>query len=44
MSLRIYHAHNVRFNVLDTKDHYHQNEDEFIETNMNEIEMILKLS
>ncbi len=43
-SLRTYHAHNVRFDVLDIKDHYHQNEDKFIEANMNEIEMILKLS
>jgi hypothetical protein len=43
-SLRIYHAHNVRFDVLDTKNHCHQDEDEFIEANMNEIEMILKFS
>ncbi len=43
-SLRIYHAHNVRFKILDTEDHCHQNENEFIETNMNEIQMILKLS
>jgi hypothetical protein len=43
-SLRIYHAHSVRFDVLNTEDHCHQNEDEFIEANMNEIEMILKLS
>ncbi len=42
--LRIYHAHNVRFDVLDTEDHCHQNEDKFIKANMNEIEMILKLS
>jgi hypothetical protein len=44
MSLRTYHAHNVRFDVLNTENHYHQNEDEFIEANMNEIEMIIKLS
>jgi hypothetical protein len=43
-SLRIYHAHSVRFNVLNTENHCHQNEDEFIKTNMNEIEMILKFS
>jgi hypothetical protein len=43
-SLRTYHAHSVRFDVLDTENHYHQNEDEFIEANMNEIEMILELS
>ncbi len=43
-SLRTYHAHSVRFDVLDTKNHCHQNEDEFIEANMNEIEIILKLS
>jgi Ni2+-binding GTPase involved in maturation of urease and hydrogenase len=43
-SLRIYHAHSMRFDVLNTENHCHQNEDEFIETNMNEIEMILKLS
>ncbi len=43
-SLRIYHAHNMRFDVLNTKNHCHQNKDEFIEANMNEIEMILKLS
>ncbi len=43
-SLRTYHAHSVRFDVLDTEDHCHQDEDEFIEANMNEIEMILKLS
>ncbi len=43
-SLRIYHAHNVRFDVVNTKDHCHQNENEFIKTNMNEIEMILRLS
>jgi hypothetical protein len=42
-SLRIYHAHNVRFDVVDTENHCHQNENEFIEANMNEIEMILKL-
>jgi Ni2+-binding GTPase involved in maturation of urease and hydrogenase len=42
-SLRIYHAHNVRFNVVDTENHCHQKEDEFIKTNMNEIKMILKL-
>ncbi len=23
MSLRIYHAHNVRFNIVDTEDHCH---------------------
>jgi hypothetical protein len=43
-SLRTYHAHNVRFDVLNTEDHCSQNENEFIETNMNEIEMILELS
>ncbi len=42
-SLRIYHAHNVRFEILNTENHCHQNENKFIETNMNEIEMILKL-
>ncbi len=43
-SLQTYHVHNVRFDVLDTKDHCHQDEDEFIKANMNEIEMILELS
>jgi surface polysaccharide O-acyltransferase-like enzyme len=43
-SFCIYHAHNVRFDVLNTKNHYHQNEDKFIKANMNEIEMILEFS
>ncbi len=43
-SLRTYHAHSVRFDVLNTEDHYYHDEDEFIEANMNEIEMILELS
>jgi hypothetical protein len=43
-SLRTYHAHNVRFEVSDSDDFCHENKDEFIEANMNEIEMILKFS
>ncbi len=43
-SLRTYHAHNVRFKVLDTENHCYQDEDEFIEANMNEMKMILRLS
>jgi hypothetical protein len=43
-SLRTYHAHNVRFEVSNFDDYYHENKNEFIETNMNEIEMILKFS
>jgi hypothetical protein len=43
-SLRTYHAHNVRFEVSNFDDFCHENKNEFIEANMNEIEMILKLS
>jgi hypothetical protein len=43
-SLRTYHAHNVRFEISDSDDHIHNDKDEFIEINMNEIEMIFKLS
>jgi hypothetical protein len=43
-SLRMYHTHNVRFEISNTKEHCHENEDEFIEANMNKIEMILELS
>jgi hypothetical protein len=43
-SLRTYHAHSVRFEISDSDDHIHKNKDEFIEIDMNEIEMILELS
>jgi hypothetical protein len=43
-SLRMYHAHNVRFEISNSDDHIHNDKDEFIEINMNEIEMILELS
>ncbi len=43
-SLRTYHAHSVRFEVSDSDDFCHEEKDEFIEANMNEIEMILRLS
>jgi hypothetical protein len=43
-SLRTYHAHNVRFEVSDFDDFCHEDKNEFIEANMKEIEMILKLS
>jgi hypothetical protein len=43
-SLRTYHAHNVRFEVSDFDDFCHENKNEFIKTNINEIEMILRLS
>jgi hypothetical protein len=43
-SLRTYHTHSVRFEISDSDDHVHNDKDEFIEINMNEIEMILKLS
>jgi hypothetical protein len=43
-SLRTYHAHSLRFEVSDFDDHCHKNKDEFIEADMNEIEMILEFS
>jgi hypothetical protein len=41
-SLRTYHTHNVRFEISDFDDHIHNNKNEFIKTDMNEIEMILE--
>ncbi len=43
-SLRTYHAHSVRFEISDFDDFCHENKNKFIETNMNEIEMILRFS
>jgi hypothetical protein len=43
-SLRTYHTHSVRFEVSDSDDFCHEEKNEFIEANMNEIEMILRLS
>jgi hypothetical protein len=43
-SLRTYHTHNVRFEISNFDDHIHNDKNEFIEINMNEIEMILELS
>jgi hypothetical protein len=43
-SLRTYHTHNVRFEISDSDDHIHKNKNEFIEVDINEIEMILELS
>jgi hypothetical protein len=43
-SLRTYHAHNVRFEISDFDDHIHNDKNEFIEIDMNEIEMILEFS
>jgi hypothetical protein len=43
-SLCTYHTHSVRFEVSDFDDFCHENKNEFIEIDMNEIEMILKLS
>jgi hypothetical protein len=43
-SLRTYYAHSVRFEISDSDDHIHNDKDEFIEVDMNEIEMILELS
>jgi hypothetical protein len=43
-SLRMYHAHNVRFEISNFDDHVHNDKDEFIEINMNEIEMIFEFS
>ncbi len=42
--LRTYYTHNMRFEISDFDDHNHKNKNEFIEIDMNEIEMILKLS
>jgi hypothetical protein len=39
-SLRTYHAHNVRFEISNFDDFCHEDKNEFIEINMNEIEMI----
>ncbi len=41
-SLRTYHAHNVRFEISNFDDHVHNDKNEFIEIDMNEIEMILE--
>jgi hypothetical protein len=43
-SLRTYHAHSVRFEISDFDDHIHNDKNEFIEVDMNEIEMILEFS
>jgi hypothetical protein len=43
-SLRTYYAHSVRFEISDSDDHIHNDKNEFIEADMNEIEMILELS
>jgi hypothetical protein len=43
-SLRTYHAHSLRFEISNFDDHCHKNKNEFIEVDMNEIEMILELS
>jgi hypothetical protein len=43
-SLRTYHAHNVRFEISDFDDHIHKSKNEFIEIDMNEIEMIFEFS
>jgi hypothetical protein len=43
-TLRTYHAHNVRFEVSNFDDFCHEEKNEFIEADMNEIEMILKFS
>jgi hypothetical protein len=43
-SLRTYHAHSVRFKISDFDDHIHNDKDEFIEVDMNEIEMIFEFS
>ncbi len=44
MSLRIYYAHNVRFEISNFDNFYHEDKNEFIKINMNEIEMILRFS
>jgi hypothetical protein len=41
-SLRTYHAHSVRFEISNSDDHIHKSKNEFIEVDMNEIEMILE--
>jgi hypothetical protein len=43
-SLRTYHTHSVRFEVSNFDDHIYNDKNEFIEIDMNEIEMILELS
>jgi hypothetical protein len=43
-SLRTYYAHSVRFEISDSDDHIHNDKDEFIKIDMNEIEMILEFS
>jgi hypothetical protein len=43
-SLRTYHTHSVRFEISNFDDHIHKNKNEFIEIDMNEIEMILEFS
>jgi hypothetical protein len=43
-SLRTYHTHNVRFEISNFDDHIHNDKNEFIEINMNEIEMIFEFS
>ncbi len=43
-SLRMYHAHNVRFEISDFDDFCHEDKNEFVEVNMNEIEIILRFS
>jgi hypothetical protein len=42
--LRTYYAHNVRFEISDFDDHIHNDKNEFIEVDMNEIEMIFEFS
>jgi hypothetical protein len=43
-SLRTYHTHSVRFEISDFDDHVHNDKNEFIEINMNEIEMRFQFS
>jgi hypothetical protein len=43
-SLRTYDEHSLRFEISDFDDHIHNDKDEFIEIDMNEIEMILEFS
>jgi hypothetical protein len=43
-SLRIYHAHNVRFEISNFDNICYEDKNEFIKININKIEIILKLS
>jgi hypothetical protein len=40
----MYYAHNVRFEISNFVDFYHEDKNAFIKININEIEMILKFS